>query len=151
MTTTLHKPEAQQRQWVLVDAKGKVLGRLAVRIAMMLRGKHKPAFTPYIDTGDFVVVINAAQIAVTGQKITQKIYDRYSGYPGGRKAETLDDLLTRNPERVFREAVKGMLPAGPLGRRMLRKLKVYRGEEHDHTAQQPTPVSEQLLLGVKRG
>jgi len=143
MTTTLHKPEAQQRQWLLVDAKGKILGRLAVQIATLLRGKHKAAFTPYLDTGDFVVVINAGQIAVTGQKRTQKLYDRYSGYPSGRKFETLDTVLKRNPERVIREAVKGMLPAGPLGRQQLRKLKVYRGAEHEQAAQRPTPVSDQ--------
>ena len=137
MTTTL--PDAQKlgREWLLIDAKGQVLGRLASRIAHVLRGKHKVTFTPFLDVGDFVVVVNAGQIAVTGQKRKQKIYERYSGYPGGRKTRTLGQLLETSPTRVLRQAVKGMMPDGPLGRSMLGKLKIYPGAEHPHAAQQP--------------
>lgn len=145
MPTTLHHAEGQQRQWWLVDAQGRILGRLASRLAIILRGKHKPAYTPYIDTGDFVVVINAAKVAVTGQKLTQKTYKRYSGYPSGLRVELLGDVLRRDPERVIREAVKGMLPRGPLARQMLTKLKVYPGAEHPHAAQQPSPMPERLI------
>ena len=131
---------------MLVDAKDQVLGRLAARIAMILRGKHKPIFTPFLDTGDFVIVINAEKVAVTGRKRTQKLYQRYSGYPGGRRVQTLDDVLARHPDRVLRHAVKGMMPDGPLGRRMLGKLKIYAGPNHPHAAQQPQPI-----LGVGAG
>ena len=141
MTTTLPSAKETGREWVLVDAKDQVLGRLASRIALMLRGKHKVIYTPFLDTGDFVVVINARNIAVTGQKLTQKTYQRYSGYPGGRRVRTLDEVLRRQPERVLRQAVKGMMPDGPLARRMLRKLKIYAGPEHPHGAQQPRLVT----------
>jgi large subunit ribosomal protein L13 len=117
------------------------LGRLASRIALVLRGKHKPIYTPFLDTGDFVVVINASKIAVTGQKASQKVYTRYSGYPSGLKTELLSTTLQRHPERVLRHAVKGMMPAGPLARRMLKKLKIYAGSTHPHTAQRPQTVS----------
>ena len=139
MTTTFPDVKKISRQWLLIDAKGQVLGRLASRIAMILRGKHKPTFTPFLDVGDFVVVINAEQIAVTGNKLGQKTYKRYSGYPSGQRTVTLDQMLKTHPERVLQHAVKGMMPAGPLGRRLLTKLKVYAGAAHPHTAQQPTP------------
>ena len=141
MTTTFANPTTAKRAWVLVDAKDHVLGRLASRLALVLRGKHKATYTPFIDTGDFVVVINAAQVGLSGQKRTQKIYQRYSGYPGGRKVQTLDQLLKTHPDRVIRSAVKGMMPEGPLSRRMLEKLKIYPGPNHPHSAQQPTPVA----------
>ena len=137
MTTTIPAVKDIERQWIVVDATDQVLGRLASRIAMILRGKHKPIFTPFLDTGDFVVVVNAEKIAVTGQKLTQKMYQRYSGYPGGRRAKSLSDVLKTHPELVLHQAVKGMMPDGPLARRQLRKLKVYPGAEHPHLAQQP--------------
>ena len=137
MSTTFPDVKTFRREWVLIDAKDQILGRLASRIALMLRGKHKPSFTPFLDTGDFVVVINAAKVKVTGQKLAQKVYQRYSGYPGGRKTELLGSLLARHPDRVIRKAVKGMMPDGPLGRRLLGKLKVYPGQAHPHAAQQP--------------
>ena len=140
MSTTLHHPQQQVRRWVLIDAKHQVLGRLAARIVGILRGKDKAAFTPYIDTGDFVVVINAKEVAVTGRKRLQKIYDRYSGYPSGRSERTFEQVIDTHPERVIRDAVKGMMPDGPLGRQMLRKLKIYPGAEQPHAAQQPVPV-----------
>lgn len=141
MTTTIPDVKTLSRKWLLIDAKGQVLGRLASRIAMILRGKHKPIYTPFIDTGDFVVVINASQIAVTGQKAAQKLYQRYSGYPGGRKTKTLAEVLEKKPELAIHKAVKGMMPQGPLARQQLTKLKIYPGAEHPHTAQQPTPYS----------
>lgn len=141
MTTTLPNARKLGREWLLVDAKGQVLGRLASRIALVLRGKHKVTFTPFLDVGDFVVVVNASHIAVTGQKRVQKIYERYSGYPGGRTTRTLGQVLETSPTRVLREAVKGMMPDGPLGRRMLGKLKIYAGAEHPHAAQQPKAIS----------
>ena len=125
------------RKWLLVNADGQILGRLATRIATVLRGKHKPAFTPHVDGGDFVVVINAEKIRVTGNKATQKLYSNYSGYPSGLKQQTFEQLQRRKPERIIEHAVKGMLPDGPLGRRMLTKLKVYKGPAHPHAAQQP--------------
>ncbi len=148
MTTTLPDAKRLGRQWLLIDAKDLVLGRLASRVALLLRGKHKPTFTPFMDVGDFIVVINAERIAVTGQKRSQKLYKRYSGYPGGQRTETLSEVLQRHPERALRAAVKGMMPDGPLGRRMLRKLKVYAGPTHPHTAQQPQPV-DRAVLGAK--
>lgn len=148
MTTTLPKVKELQRQWVLVDAKDQVLGRLASRIALILRGKHKPTFTPFFDMGDGVIVINAEKVAVTGQKLTQKIYQRYSGYPGGLKARTLGQVLEKHPEQVLRKAVKGMMPDGPLGRRLLSNLKVYAGAAHPHGAQNPQPLAP--AFGVKR-
>jgi large subunit ribosomal protein L13 len=126
-----------KRAWHVVDADGLVLGRLASEIARVLRGKHKPIYAPHVDTGDFVVVVNAAKIAASGQKDSKKLYYRHSGYPGGLRSETYGDLMARDPERVVRLAVKGMLPKGPLGRHMLKKLKVYAGPTHPHAAQQP--------------
>ncbi len=123
--------------WYLVDATGKTLGRLASEIARRLRGKHKAEFTPHVDTGDFIVVINASQITVTGNKSKDKIYYSHSGYPGGIKQITFEKLLAKNPERVIEKAVKGMLPKNPLGRDVYRKLKVYAGADHPHAAQQP--------------
>jgi large subunit ribosomal protein L13 len=129
-----------ERHWWLVDANDQTLGRLATRIAALLEGKHKPTYSPHIDTGDHVVVINAAKVRVTGNKLTQKHYYRHSNYPGGLKDETLAAVLDRKPELVIERAVKGMLPQSRLGRAMFRKLKVYSGAEHPHQAQQPTAV-----------
>ena len=150
MTTTIPAVNTIQRKWLLIDAQGLVLGRLATRVAQLLRGKHKPIFTPFLDTGDFVVVINAAKVKFTGQKMIAKKYDSYSGYPGGLKQTTLEDMLTRHPERVVQHAVKGMLPDGPLARRQLGKLKVYAGAEHPHKAQQPVPLTvERRITGAR--
>ncbi|MBI3320510.1 MAG: 50S ribosomal protein L13, partial [Candidatus Omnitrophica bacterium] len=129
------------RRWVLIDAKGQILGRLASRIAILLRGKHKATFTPFLDTGDFVVVINARNIQVTGSKLTQKRYRTYSGYPSGLRETTLGDMLEKHPERVIHLAVKGMLPDGPLGRKLLGKLKVYPDATHPHQAQRSELVA----------
>jgi large subunit ribosomal protein L13 len=129
-----------QREWYVVDAADKTLGRLASEIARRLRGKHKPEYTPHVDTGDYIVVINASRVAVTGNKLKDKVYYRHTGYIGNLKSETLEELLKRKPERAVQRAVKGMLPSNPLGRAMLRKLKVYAGPEHRHVAQQPKPL-----------
>lgn len=137
MKTYMAKPKEVERRWYLIDAKGKVLGRLATRIAMILRGKTKAIYTPHVDTGDQVIVINAARVAVTGRKLEQKLYRHYSGYPGGLKEKDLETMLKRKPEEVIMRAVKGMLPHNKLGRKMLKKLKVYRGPEHSHQAQKP--------------
>jgi len=137
MKTFIAKPETVQRDWYLVDATGKTLGRLSAELARRLRGKHKPTYTPHVDTGDYLIVINAEKIAVTGKKLQDKQYHRFTGYIGNLKTETLGQALERHPERVIETAVKGMLPKGPLGRAMYRKLKVYAGSEHPHTAQQP--------------
>ncbi|WP_428101583.1 50S ribosomal protein L13 [Candidatus Rariloculus sp.] len=137
MKTFSAKPETVQHDWYLVDATGRTLGRLATELARRLRGKHKPVYTPHVDTGDYIVVINAEKIRVTGRKLRDKIYYRHSGYVGNLKAEPLNKLLERAPERVILLAVKGMLPRNPLGRQMLKKLKVVRGPEHPHQAQQP--------------
>ena len=126
-----------EHQWVVVDAQNKVLGRLASQIAMRLRGKHRPEYTPHIDTGDFIVVVNAAKLRVTGRKAERKIYYRHTGYPGGLKETNFAKLHASHPERVLEKAVKGMLPKGPLGYAMLRKLKIYSGATHPHSAQQP--------------
>ena len=126
-----------EQGWFVVDAQNKVLGRLAVQIAARLRGKHKPQYTPHVDTGDFIVVVNAAKLRVTGRKAEQKTYYRHSGYPGGLKEMSFEKLQAAHPERVLEKAVKGMLPKGPLGSAMLRKLKVYAGGTHPHSAQQP--------------
>ena len=134
------KPGEISRDWYVVDADGKTLGRLATQIADTLRGKNKAQYTPHVDTGDFVVVVNAEKIAVTGQKLDQKMYHRHSGYPGGLRTRTLNDMLERQPEEVIRKAVKGMLPRNRLARQQLRKLKVYAGPEHPHEAQQPTEL-----------
>jgi len=131
------KPKDIKREWFLVDAEGKTLGRLATKIAEILRGKHKPIYTPHLDCGDYVVVINADKIRVTGRKLDQKIYYRHSGYPGGLKSITLRDQLQKHPERVLEAAVRGMLPKNRLGRKMFKKLKVYVGDSHPHQAQQP--------------
>ena len=130
-----------QAAWFVVDADREVVGRLASRIATVLRGKHKPTYTPHVDTGDFVVVVNAAKARFTGKKETEKEYFSYSGYPGGAKLRTPREMRERSPEFLIRNAVKGMLPKGPLGRQMLRKLKVYAGAEHEHAAQNPQPFT----------
>jgi large subunit ribosomal protein L13 len=140
MKTYVAKPTDRERNWLLVDATGQTLGRLATQIADVLRGKRKPVYTPHVDTGDFVVVINAEKIAVTGNKRAAKLYYRHSGYPGGLKSRTLAEMLERRPEEVIRLAVKGMLPRNRLARKQLTKLKVYAGPEHPHTAQQPQPM-----------
>jgi large subunit ribosomal protein L13 len=142
MKTYVAKPSDRQRDWLLVDARGQTLGRLATQIADMLRGKRKPQYTPHIDTGDFVVVINAEQIHVTGDKRAAKLYHRHSGYPGGLRSRTLEEMLARRPEEVIRLAVKGMLPRNRLARHQLRKLKIYAGPDHPHQAQQPRAVEE---------
>ncbi len=132
---------AAPRQWHLVDAQGKVLGRLASHIAMVLRGKTKAVFTPHMDAGDFVVVVNAAQVRLTGRKLDDKLYYRHSGYMGGLKQLSARQLLAKKPEEVLRHAVRGMLPKNSLGRRLLKKLKIYAGGEHPHQAQQPVPLA----------
>ena len=141
MKTFMAGPDTIDRKWYVVDAEGKTLGRLASEIAKVLRGKHKPIFTPHIDTGDYVIVVNAEKIKVTGKKMNQKIYYKHSGYVGGMKETTLKDMLKRHPERVVEYAVKGMLPKGPLGREMYRKLFVYVGPEHKHAAQKPEALT----------
>jgi large subunit ribosomal protein L13 len=138
--TYVATPSDRERNWLLVDAEGQTLGRLATQIADALRGKRKPTYTPHIDTGDFVVVVNAEKISVTGAKRQEKLYHRHSGYPGGLKTRTLNDMLERRPEEVIRLAVKGMLPRNRLGRKQLTKLKVYAGPDHPHAAQQPQPL-----------
>ena len=140
MKTFSAKPLEVQRGWYLVNAQGRTLGRLATQIAHRLRGKHKPEYTPHVDTGDYIVVINAEKIRVTGNKLKDKIYHHHTGYIGNLKSESLETLLARAPEQVLKKAVKGMLPRNPLGRQMLRKLKVVRGEDHPHGAQQPRPL-----------
>jgi large subunit ribosomal protein L13 len=140
MKTYSAKPETVRRDWYLVDADGKTLGRLASELARRLRGKHKPVYTPHVDTGDYIVVINAEKIRVTGEKLRDKIYYRPTGYIGNMKIEPLQKLLERAPERALEIAVKGMLPKNPLGRKMFKKLKVVRGSAHPHQAQQPTPL-----------
>ena len=137
MKTYVATPENRQRDWYVVDAEGKTLGRLATQIATALRGKRKPEYTPHCDTGDFVVVVNAEKIRVTGNKLEDKLYVRHSGYPGGLRARSLGQMLERRPEEVIRKAVKGMLPRSRLARQQLRKLKVYAGPEHPHEAQKP--------------
>jgi large subunit ribosomal protein L13 len=138
--TYVAKPNEVEKEWYVVDASGKTLGRLATRIAEVLRGKHKPQFTPHEDVGDFVIVVNAEKVAVTGRKLDQKFYYRHSGYPGGIRSISLRDQLQQHPERVIEHAVKGMLPRGPLGRRIFKKLKIYTGPEHPHQAQMPKPM-----------
>jgi large subunit ribosomal protein L13 len=141
--TYVATPANRQRDWYVVDAEGQTLGRLATRIADALRGKRKPEYTPHCDTGDFIVVINAEKIRVTGDKLNQKRYWRHSGYPGGIKSRTLAEMLDRRPEEVIRKAVKGMLPRNRLARQQLTKLKVYAGPDHPHEAQQPKPMEIQ--------
>ncbi len=137
MKTFVAKPETVKRDWYVVDADGKTLGRIATEIAHRLRGKHKPEYTPHVDTGDYIVVINAEKVVVTGNKTQDKIYYAHSGFPGGLKSINFEKLQAKKPEMIIEKAVKGMLPRGPLGRAMYRKLKVYAGSEHQHAAQQP--------------
>jgi len=129
-----------ERRWYIADAGDQILGRFASQVATVLRGKHKVTYTPHVDGGDFVVVVNAKRVRLTGRKMLQKIYTRHSGYPGGLRDDNAQQMLERHPDRVVRQAVKGMLPKGPLGRRMLRKLKVYAGAEHPHAAQKPATL-----------
>jgi len=133
------RPSDLTRSWHVVDADGLVLGRMCSEVAKLLRGKHKPIFAPHVDTGDHVVVVNAAKVVLTSSKADTKVHYRHSGYPGGLKTRTYGELLATTPEEVVRISVRGMLPKGPLGRRMLKKLKVYAGPDHPHTAQQPVP------------
>lgn len=140
MRTFSPKPSDIQRAWHVVDADGLVLGRLATEVARVLRGKHKPIFAPHVDTGDFVVVVNAAAVVLTAGKADKKIAYRHSGYPGGLRAQRYSDLMATKPEEAVRRAVKGMLPKGPLGRKMLKKLKIYAGPTHPHAAQSPQPL-----------
>jgi large subunit ribosomal protein L13 len=137
MSTFSAKKETVKRDWFIIDAEGKVLGRIATEIARRLRGKHKPEYTPHVDTGDYIVVINADKVKVTGNKFDDKKYYRHSGYPGGLKTRAFKDIQKEKPEFIIENAVKGMLPKGPLGRDMYRKLKVFAGTDHPHTAQQP--------------
>jgi len=137
MKTYSAKPAEVQHGWYLVDAQNKVLGRLATRIAQRLRGKHRPEYTPHVDTGDYIVVVNADKLRVTGKKAQQKKYYRHTGYPGGIRETTFAVLHAKHPDRVLQKAVKGMLPKGPLGNAMLKKLKIYAGEGHPHSAQRP--------------
>ncbi len=141
MKTYSAKPETVTRDWFVVDAEGKTLGRMATEIARRLRGKHKPEFTPHVDTGDYIVVINAEKVHVTGKKASDKIYYHHTGYIGGIKSISFEKLIEKAPERTIQNAVKGMLPRGPLGRAMFKKLKVYAGNEHPHTAQQPQELT----------
>lgn len=140
MKTYYAKPNEVEREWLLIDAEDQVLGRVASKAAQILKGKHKPQYTPHVDTGDFVVVINADKIRVTGVKATDKEYYRHSGYPGGLKCETFQEAMEKHPERVIEHAVKGMLPKNTLGRAMAKKLKVYAGSEHPYMAQQPREI-----------
>jgi len=137
MKTFVAKPESVKRDWYVVDAENKTLGRISTEIAHRLRGKHKPEYTPHVDTGDYIIVINADKVTVTGNKFKDKVYYAHSGFPGGLKSITFDKLQAKKPEMIIEKAVKGMLPKGPLGRAMYRKFKVYAGAEHGHAAQQP--------------
>lgn len=141
MRTYTTKPEDIKREWFVIDATGMTLGRLATQIATVLKGKHKPIYSPHLDTGDFVIVVNAHKVRVTGRKLDQKIYYRHSGYPGGLKEISLRDQLDRHPDRVIRLAVRGMLPKNRLGRQMIKKLKIYATPGHPHDAQQPKPFA----------
>lgn len=140
MKTISAKKENVTRSWYVVDATDKTLGRLSTEIANRLRGKHKPEFTPHVDTGDYIVVVNAEKIVVTGNKTTDKLYHHHTGYPGGIKSISFDKLIDKAPERIIEKAVKGMMPKNKLSRSMMSKLKVYAGNEHPHSAQQPTPL-----------
>ncbi|MDJ0743432.1 MAG: 50S ribosomal protein L13 [Xenococcaceae cyanobacterium MO_167.B27] len=139
--TPLPTKDTLEQKWYVIDAEQQRLGRLATEIAMILRGKNKPTYTPHMDTGDFVIVVNAEKVVVTGRKGQQKLYRRHSGRPGGMKTETFDQLQARIPERIIEKAVKGMLPKNALGRKLFTKLKVYKGSEHPHQAQQPEPLT----------
>ncbi len=140
-TTRFFRTEHTQQKWHLIDAEGKTLGRLATEVARLLRGKHKPVFTPNADLGDFVVVVNAAKVNVTGKRLEMKSYFHHTGYPGGGKTESFKDLVKKSPRRVIEHAVKGMLPHNRLGRQIFKKLKVYAGSEHPHSAQRPEPYN----------
>ena len=140
MRTFTQKQEEIARNWYIVDAEGETLGRLASRIAPILKGKHKPVYTPHMDCGDYVIIVNAEKVRVTGRKMDQKLYYRHSGYPGGLRSISLKDQLAKRPERVLQAATRGMSPKNKLGRRMLKKLKVYAGDSHPHQAQQPRPL-----------
>jgi len=140
MKTISMNKETAQNDWYVIDAEGKTLGRMAAEIAHRLRGKHKPEYTPHVDTGDYIVVVNAEKVGVTGKKTTDKLYHRHSGFPGGLKTRTFNDMLEKAPEDIIKLAVKGMMPRTPLGRAMLRKLKVYTGAEHPHGAQNPAEL-----------
>jgi large subunit ribosomal protein L13 len=146
LKTFVAKPKDINRQWYVLDAEGQTLGRLASRVASVLIGKHKPIFAPYLDSGDFVVIVNAAKVAVTGKKLQNKLYQRHSGYPGGLKTANLQRMLLKHPEKVIRFAVRGMLPHNRLGDQMYRKLKVYNGPTHPHQAQQPEPFPSETPL-----
>jgi large subunit ribosomal protein L13 len=156
MTVRTFSPKAAdvQRRWHVIDASDVVLGRLASHAAVLLRGKHKPIFAPHVDTGDFVIIVNAAKVALSGNKLRDKLAYRHSGYPGGLRSMSYAELMARNPERVVEKAVKGMLPKNTLGRQMLRKLKVYAGPDHPHQAQQPVPFEisqvDQQAAGAAR-
>ena len=141
MKTYHAKPGEVEREWVLIDATDQVLGRVATKAATILKGKHKPQYTPHVDTGDFVVIVNADKIRVTGAKTTDKVYSRHTGYPGGLKQETFEEAMAKHPERVIEHAVKGMLPHNTLGRKQFSKLKVYAGSEHPHAAQNPEKIN----------
>jgi len=140
MKTFSAKPETVRRDWYVVDASGKTLGRLATEIARRLRGKHKPEYTPHVDTGDYIIVVNAGDVKVTGRKLQDKMYYRHTGYIGNLKSTNLEKLLAEKPERAIQYAVKGMMPKNPLGRAMYKKLRVFAGAEHPHEAQQPKPL-----------
>ncbi len=141
MKTISANPATVKRDWYVVDAEGKTLGRMAAEIASRLRGKHKPEYTPHVDTGDYIVVINAEKVRVTGNKAKKKIYHSHTGFPGGLKSMSFEKLIEKAPERTIQSAVKGMLPKGPLGRAMFKKLKVYAGQEHPHVSQQPQELT----------
>ncbi len=140
MTTQSAKPAEVRRAWYLIDAEGKTLGRLATECARRLRGKHKPTYTPHVDTGDYLVIVNAEKVRVTGNKMTDKMYYRHTGYIGNLRSASLEQMLDKHPERVIQFAVKGMLPRNPLGRAMIKKMKVFAGSDHRHAAQQPQPL-----------
>ena len=142
MKTYMAKAETVQRKWYVVDAEGMVLGRLASQVAAILRGKNKPTFTPHVDTGDHVIVLNADKVVLTGDKLNQKFYRRHSGYPGGLKETSYKDLMAKKADLAVIEAVRGMLPKNALGRQMIKKLRVYKGAEHDHAAQKPEPWTQ---------
>lgn len=149
MTTTLPDVKNIKKQWVLIDAKDQVLGRLATRIVLILRGKHRPTFTPFLDTGDGVIVINVEKIALTGNKVNRETLQRYSGYPGGQRTQTVGQVMVKHPDRVLRAAVKGMMPEGPLGRKLLTHLKIYAGSAHPHASQNPQTINPTQKRGNK--
>ena len=146
MTKTIHRPiDEIERRWHLIDASGRVLGRLASEVAVLLRGKHKPIFSPHLDAGDFVVIINAEKVVLTGKKLKDKVYHRHSGYPGGLKSTTAEQMLQKHPTRVMEYAVRGMLPKTKLGDALFRKLKVYAGATHPHVSQRPVPLASRMM------